>query len=143
MKFTPIPVDELKSSFLLMEGKYDFEVMSANSKISKSGNDMIELTLKLFGYDGKTHTIFDYLLSTESTLFKLYSFCEATEILDKYNSGDLVAHDCISLCGKAEIGIRRGVISPQGDEYPPKNIVKKYVKSEKQKDNEADEDLPF
>ena len=58
----PLSQDELKQGDLMENGIYDFQVIKATEKISKSGNEMIELQLKVWESNGRERFIFDYLL---------------------------------------------------------------------------------
>ena len=50
LEFQPKTEEELKTFVLLPEGEYDFDVIGAEEQTSKSGNAMIKLTLKVYGY---------------------------------------------------------------------------------------------
>ena len=60
MAFSDYTQDELDKNDLLTEGVYDFEVITAIDKESKSGNEMIALSLRVFGSSGETHFVNDY-----------------------------------------------------------------------------------
>lgn len=120
MRFQSKSEEELQKENLLPEGDYDFEVVEATEKRSKtSGNDMIELRLKVFD-NGDTVTVFDYLL--EAMGFKLRHFCEATGLLSKYDRGDISAIDCRGRSGICTIKIKE---ASKG--YPASNAVADYV----------------
>ena len=110
-------------------GIYPFEVSEAIDKKSKSGNDMIELKLKIWDQLGHERQCFDYLL--ESMAHKLRHFCEVGGLIDKYDSGDLQAVNCIGKSGHLELVIQVGKPKPEGGYYPDKNSVKDYIKTEK------------
>jgi hypothetical protein len=118
MKFTPKTEEELAMDGLLPEGVYDFECIEAINKVSKSGNEMIELKLKVYDQIGGFRFVTDFLL--EAFLPKLHSFCKATQTLKAYESGEFDAYDCQGTAGKVQIKIK-----PAG-EYPAKNEVKMY-----------------
>lgn len=117
MRFTPKTEVELQEEGLLAEDKYHFEIVDAKDKVSKSGNEMIELKLKIVGTQ---KIIFDYLL--ESMGFKLKHFADSANLGNKYQDGSLMANDCIGKQGWVHI-----VISPAKDGYPAKNTVKDYI----------------
>ena len=123
MKFQPKTEKELQEALVVEPGIYDFEVVNAIEKQSKSGNDMIELKLKIFVGEG-ARIISDYLL--ESMAFKLRHFCEAVGLLDKYENGTLSAFDCAGVAGKLELVIQRD----KSGSYPDRNSVKDYVVDE-------------
>ena len=118
MKFTPKNEEELAMDGLLPEGVYDFEVLEAQNKISKKGNEMIELKLKVYDENGGFRFITDYLL--ESFLPKLLSFAKATGTRAAYDSGEYTSYNCLNTAGKVQLKI-----VPTG-EYPAKNEVKMY-----------------
>ena len=114
--------EELIQSSLLPAGVYPFEVMMAADKISKTGNEMIELKLNVFGDNQEAH-VFDYLL--EKMAFKLRHFAEATGLIGEYERGELEALSCLNKMGYAKIGIDKG-----NGSFPPKNTVVDYLKPE-------------
>lgn len=126
MKFQPKSEEEIKSMGLIDEGTYPFEVLEAKESKSKSGNDMIEMKLKIWDHQGRERICFDYLL--EAMAYKLRHFCEAANILDKYEAGQLTALDCVGKQGYLELTIQAGKQKPDGGYYPDKNSVKDYLK---------------
>ena len=129
MRFTPKAEEELNTFKLLPEGMYPFRVIKSEDMLSNNGNDMIKITLLIFHGEGKTITIYDYLL--EKLAYKLRHFCESVGILEKYQLGILEAHDCESREGYVHIKIEKGKEKPEGGNYPDKNVVKDYVTGEK------------
>jgi len=127
MRFTPISKEEAdkqskKSYTLLSEGDYDFVVISATNKISKSGKDMIELVLGL--YDGKENPvarIYDYLL--EDFQWKIRHFCESVGLAKNYENGILDINYLVDLTGKAHIKIEKD----KNGIYRDRNAVSDYI----------------
>lgn len=140
MKITPKSETELqeeerkrKEENLLPDGIYDFEVQSAEDKISKvkpdgsGGNPMIVLNFKAFGNNGQSVYVTDYLM--EKMAFKLRHACDACGLLKQYESGDLTANMFQDRVGKVKLKIEIGKKKEGSDElYPTKNIVVDYVK---------------
>jgi len=62
---------------ILPAGEYPFRVLDASEALSKSGNKMIKL--KIAAGDGKTADIvlFDYLVFTESSVWKVDAFLKS------------------------------------------------------------------
>ena len=120
MKITPKTEKELASENLLEPGIYDVEVMEAKESVSKKGNEMIKLKLRVFSDRGERH-IYDYLL--DSVSFKVRHFCEAVGLLEIYEAGTLLAIDCFGRAGKAHIAIQKD----KTGEYPDRNGVKDYI----------------
>lgn len=124
MKFTPKSEKELAEEGLLKPDNYDFEVLEASDEVSKkSGNPMIKLKLQVFGHDGRSIHIFDYLM--EAMAFKLRHFCDGAGILPKYEAGEVTALDCKGRTGKVLLAIQ----SDKAGIYPDKNVVKDYHKA--------------
>lgn len=123
MKFTPRTEAETKqeSANLWEPGFYDFEIMTGTDKTSKSGNEMIELKVKIFNNEGEEKIVFDYLL--ESMAWKLRHASEACGLLAKYEKGELVGGDFEGCTGKLKLKIDRN----KDQSYPDKNAVTDYV----------------
>jgi len=65
MKFTPRTQKELDVMSLLSPGTYVFEVSKAEETVSKNGNPMIALDLKIFDDSGNVRKIKDWLVFIE------------------------------------------------------------------------------
>lgn len=122
MRFNVKSDEELAVMNLIPKGQYQFEVSSAIDDVSKtSGNDMIKLTLSVWDAEGKQHTVFDYLL--EAFPKKLKHFAKHTGLIAKYESGELLADDCVGKCGTLDLVIQED----KSGKYPPRNSVADYV----------------
>jgi len=149
MRFVPKTDQELNSLSLIQPGIYNFEILEALDTISRAGNEMIKLKLKVWTHDGSERIIFDYILPNFP--FKLKCFAQTCGLLDKYELGNIEANDCLSKLGKLEIEIEKGksIIKDNGEHinYPDRNTVKNYmIKKElstKEIVHELDDDLPF
>ena len=119
MKFVPKTADELARDNLLPAGVYPFEVIEAVDTLSKVGNEMIKLKLMVFGPDGETPHVFDYLL--EKLAYKLRHFAEFTGLLPQYEAGELTAIHCLNKQGYVKLAIE------EQEGFSPKNSVKDYV----------------
>ena len=123
MRFTPKTEKEIVEDKLYPEGTYGFQIISADERVSKSGNDMIELKLQVYSNEGKFILVNDYLL--ESMMFKLLHACEACGLQSKYESGQLDAEDFIDKTGYLKLTIQKD----KTGQYPDRNSVKDYVVS--------------
>lgn len=142
MRFQPKTEKELAAMNLIQPGIYDFEVWNANDKTSKSGNEMIELKLKIWDHSGQERIIFDYLL--EVMAFKLKHFADTTGLSKKYEEGIISALDCIGKCGKLDLIIQKD----KSGQYADKNTVKDYIVEAKSTDTPGedkifDDEIPF
>lgn len=148
----PLSEKQLAEGDLIPKGTYDFLVLDAEETISKSGNDMIKLKIRIFMPDGRERVIFDYLL--EAMEFKTGHFAEATGLLDKYQNGSIDAHDCLGKSGKCKIIIQ----SDKEGKYPDKSVIGDYIPTDEAQSNKlkskveaakqtddgfGDTDLPF
>lgn len=146
MRVTPISEAEAADAGLWKRGLYDFEVLKADERISKNGNDMIEVNLKLYDPEGRSFRLFDYLVSSEGMAYKVRHFASATGLLTQYEKGELRAVDCVGKTGRCQVTIQKAK-----DGYPAKNVVQDYapqlpgaalIKSVAPED-EVDDEIPF
>lgn len=144
MKFSPKTDQQIaeESEFTpWKDGVYDFEITAAEDRLSKAGNEMIALTIKVYDVSGASRTVFDYLL--ESVAYKLRNAASACGVLHLYDGGSLDASDFEGRTGKLKLGTQ-----PAKDIYAAKNIVKDYV-IEKPKGKvtsapgDLDDEIPF
>jgi hypothetical protein len=129
MKFAKKSDEELTMLNLIEPGTYDFEVIDAQDKVSRAGNDMISITLRIWDNHGRERQVYDYLL--ESFPVKLKHFAKVTGLLDKYELGEIVASDCLRRSGRVEVIIKPEEPNPSGGIYPAKNNVKDYLLPDK------------
>jgi hypothetical protein len=123
MQFEPKSESEIRSSMTLSPGVYDFEVSEAHEKVSKAGNDMIELTLRVFPIDGGSpHLIRDWLVPTME--LKINRFCRAVGLEDAYADGTLNAFTCGGVAGKCRISVEAD------EKYGDQNRIKDYIPAE-------------
>lgn len=120
MKFEPKTKAELAVKNLLPKGWYDFEVMDAQDKVSRAGNEMIAVKLRVFDPNGGEKHVYDYLM--EAVPEKLFDFCESVGLIDKYQAGTLTAEDCVNRAAKVKIAI-----DDKNENYDPKNVAKAYA----------------
>jgi hypothetical protein len=122
MQFTPMSDEQIVRMGLMDKGVYPFEVISAENAVSKSSNEMIKLQLRIWDRESGERILYDYLLA--AFLKKLKHFSDIANLKEKYNSGSIVAEDCVGKSGYVLIDIQED----KTDTYPPKNVIKDYVK---------------
>jgi hypothetical protein len=148
MQFKPKTEQELKDELalnLLPKGDYDFEVLDATDTLSKAGNEMIKLKLRVYDKQGKGVIVFDYLL--ESMAYKFKHFCDTVGLSSQYEAGKVIGEECIGKAGVLEIIIQED----KTGQYGPRNSVKDYVVSVSKhangqplaKSDFVDSELPF
>lgn len=120
MQIKPKTEQEIQEEGLFKAGVYPFEVVKAEDKQSKAGNEMIELNLRVFGAGDQTTFVRDFLL--ESMAHKLRHAVVKMLGEDVYNSGSFSAADFKGREGWVKIGIEKGK-----DAFPDKNRVIDYV----------------
>lgn len=136
MKFEPKTEEEVQIAGLLEPGTYAAEVVKAEAKVSKSGNDMIALTLRVFDGKGEKRLVYDWLL--DKVEYKLRHFSASAGLLDRYQDGELSPGECEGKSVSVVLSIQ-----PAKGEYSAKNNVKDYVVNADPKPMEKDDDLPF
>jgi len=124
MRFEPKTEEQVQQGSLLEPGEYDFEVVSAEEKVSAKGNDMIKLRLTVFTADGGQRTIFDYLM--DAVPHKVRHFAYATGLNDAYDSGALDANDCMGRAGRCKVRIEKD----KAGAYPDRNTIADYLVAE-------------
>lgn len=147
MKFTVLNEEELAAQRgTLKSGYCDFEVISAKDKISKSsGNEMIELTLRVWDSEGRQAQLFDYLVSSFQP--KIKSFFDSIGAPQTYESGEIDANVIVGATGRAKLGIEKS--EQYGDKPKIRDYVKPGVQIEKKKAVNPDDvrqdgdDIPF
>jgi hypothetical protein len=134
---------EDKKFICLPKGEYEVEINEVVQKVSKAGNDMLELTLTAYAEDGSKVRLFDYIVN-DSGLWKLKALCKAVGI---EFDGTLEEQLLVGKRMKAKIDLRKST-----DKYPEKNQVAEYLYSGVQKVEQklgtvkpvvADDDIPF
>jgi hypothetical protein len=167
-EFTPRTEEEVQKMSrppLLAEGEADFEVIRVISEdkgarlMSKSGNPMLQLTLKVWDKDGNEGKVDDWLVFMDVMMFKIKHFWDSVGKPEVFASGKFDPGDCFGKCGKLKLTIQKGNEKPRdkwkGSEpefYPDRNSVKDYIEfskdkaNRKTKENDApffDDDIPF
>lgn len=127
MKFTPKTDDELATENLLQPGDYDFEISDAEETVSKAGNSMIKMKVKVFDQLGSYRIVFDYLM--ESVAFKLKHAAKSCGLSEAYDNGELEAYDFINRSGKCKIIIQKD----KSGQYPDRNGIADYLVDEAKK----------
>jgi hypothetical protein len=121
MRFEAKSENDIRRESLVPAGEYGFEVLTSEDRISSRGSDMIYLKLIVYLPDGTQRHVRDWLI--DKFAYKLRHFCEATGLIEHYNSGRLCSADCVGRSGRVKLGINE---DKNGD-YPPSNKVLDYV----------------
>ena len=105
---------------VLPAGIYDAVVKKATNDVSKGGNEMIKLMLEVYTPTGIAATVWDYLVFTDSVLYKVKHFCESAGI--DFDKGELEGEECV------DQNVRVKLVIDEQEGYAPKNAVKDYMK---------------
>lgn len=125
MRLTPISAEKANEggSFPVWKpGEYDYEIHDAADDTSKSGAEMLKLTLYVFDSDGNKRTVFDYITSDEKSQWKARHLAESVGLVKQYESGELDPYDLTGKTGRLKLRIKPA----QGD-YPAGNSVGDYI----------------
>lgn len=123
MEYNPRQEKEIRSNMTLPPGVYDFEIEGATEKVSKKGNDMIELSVRIFPHDGSSPRLIRDWLVAGSDLgeLKINRFCHSTGIQDAYFAGELTGFTCQGVSGKCRLTVTAD------EKYGDQNQVKDYM----------------
>ena len=146
MQFKPKTDEEIQAEGLWPEGKYGFEIidqvsfgdniLETKDTVSKSGNDMIQIVVRVYNDNGQQTHVIDYLLEAFSK--KLKGAAYACGLGSQYESGQLEARDFIGKQGNLYLGIQKGRPKDDGSgNYPDRNTVTEYARDEQTVTNDA------
>ena len=94
---------EERAPMQVAAGDYPFCVVGATERLSKAGNEMINLEMQFDVGGEKPMTCYESLVFTPKAVFKIKQFCDAVGLQDKWESENLEADDCIGAEGKARL----------------------------------------
>lgn len=158
MRFTYKTEEQLQQEKpMLAEGGADFEIKTAEEKVSKNGNPMIECKIQVWDKNGASGVIFDYIVSNLS--FKIKSVCDSIGHPEWYAPNvDLEAQALVGQTGKCFLKLERS----QDVQYPPRMKISYYIEAQEEttkvahnlekrddrpsassKDDGFDDDIPF
>lgn len=134
MQFTPKTEKEITEMGLWSAGIYSFEIIqnvsfggkayATTDAKSKSGNDMIVLIVQVYDQSGEKKILIDYLL--EAAASKLRSAAVACGLINRYETGALLAYEFIGKTGQLRLGVEKD----KEGKYPDKNKIINYVADE-------------
>jgi len=109
---------EEKGFTVLPSGDYEIEIKNVIEKVSKAGNDMLEVSICVYGADGITARVFDYIVNP-STIYKLKSICRC---IGFEFEGTIDEELLIGKRMLANVSVR-----PPKDGYAERNEIKRYL----------------
>lgn len=130
---SPKTEKEIYEANLLPNGWYPFTINDATEKVSKKGNEMIEVNVRVYGEKGFSF-VRDFLMDTEFGAFKLRHISDTCGILDQYESGGINADDLTGKEGFCKISIKKD----KTGQYPDQNQIQDYAREvPKKKEDEV------
>lgn len=123
MRFQPKTENEIAAAGLFPAGEYNFEITDASEETSKAGNDMLKLVATVYNGAGQQTLVFDYLVDTERTAYKIRHFAAAVGLLPAYERGQLTAPDCVGRAGRCKLAI----VKDKNGQYPDRNGIADYL----------------
>jgi hypothetical protein len=130
MRYEPMTEEQeaAQRNRLLPVGVYDFEVYEATDTTAKSsGADMIALVLTIYTPDGEKRYLTDYLVNSPKAAWKVRNAAKAMGLLDRYESGELLAVDFEGKAGRTKLRVQKG-----NEQFPDeRNAVAEYLVEEK------------
>lgn len=117
----------------LVEGEVDFQVVSFKERISRKGDPMREVCLKVWDKNGTEGRIFDFLLF-HTMIFKVKHFCSTIGKPEWYLNGKIVDEEVPGKLGRAiiKMGEERQGKDKNGNPvvYEAKMEIKDYIVSQ-------------
>lgn len=132
MNFTPKTDKEIAADALWSAGNYRFEILDramlgnreieTGDTVSKNGDDMILLVVKVFNGDGRGRVVPDYLVARSPK--KLRQAAIACGLLAEYDAGSIDGEAFIGKTGMLKLTVEKD----KTGQYPDKNAVAAYLR---------------
>lgn len=147
MKFEPKTEEEVQS-FGVLEGIYDFEILTAREYVSDKGNETFELGLKVFDSEGQPLSKKAWVTPAFAKTFK--HLHDACGMVDKYLAGTTVADDFIGKTGKVKFAKRKytnkdgiEMTGDQIEDYVKRDNLATYTAASTKAAAALDDEIPF
>jgi len=131
MNFTPKTDKQIAADHLWPAGNYRFEILDlamlgnreieTGDTVSKNGDDMILLVVKVFNGDGRGRVLVDYLLGRYPK--KLRQAAIACDLLNEYATGSISGAAFIGKTGMLKLTVEKDKTGEYGD----RNAVAAYL----------------
>lgn len=106
----------------LRKGRYPAEIVAAEPRTSKAGNEMLEVTHRVHTKSGQEVFLKDYLVATPRAKWKIRAFCDALDL--DYAKGEI---DPVGLLGR-NVVVEVDVVENDGE--PDRNTIVAYASGE-------------
>jgi hypothetical protein len=123
------PEDISASAFnLISEGEGYFRVNEVVEKVSRKGNDMLQLTHQLWNDKGEKTLYNQYIIANEYAADNIYQILLAAGRTDLYPArGEISTEILLGLKGKCMIATDKGQIKDDGSKYADKSKIKYFI----------------
>ncbi len=115
----PITYNPKDAATTFPEGTYEAEIVKVEDKVSKAGNEMQAVTLKVFDDNNRSQLITEYI--TAAAVFKLKQLAVALGRSQEFEAGTFQADDHVGA------GLRVSLIIETTDQYGDQNRIKKML----------------
>jgi len=146
MKYNPLTEQQMQDiKQTLKKGEAFFRINYATEKMSKAGNEMLEISLSVRDLAGNTGDLKDYLLNSDKSVWKIKSLLAAIDKLHLYEGGKITEEIIKAGHGRCVIETKEDSKYFQIKEYLPFSgqNEQQFVKPVKQAQEIADDDIPF
>jgi hypothetical protein len=147
MKYNPLTEQQMQEAKQpLKKGEAFFRINYATEKISKAGNEMLEISLSLRDLAGNTGDLKDYLPNSNKSLWKIKSLLAAIDKSNLYELGEITEQTLKGCYGKCIIEEKEDSKYFQIKEYLPfskENESQFYTKDRQDAEIADMDDIPF
>ena len=124
---SPKTEKEIVEMNLLPDGWYPITIDKAEEKVSKKGNEMLVLNLRVYKDEGFSF-VTDYIVDNDFSARKLRHLAEMCDLLDEYEGGGLDAASLPGREGYARVGIQKS----KDAQFADKNVIWDFAKEMKE-----------
>lgn len=164
MRFTPKSDQELEAAAEAAKAKFmpwpagtvcDYQILHVKDTkkdgspcIDKNGHEFLIADVRVFNSSGEQRDLMHMFGAWNE--WDLKRVCEANNMIDRYEAGQIDDYDLIGKTGKCVLKIEKGQPKGDGTNYPDKNTIKEFLKtaqpiqkSIKASDPELNDSIPF
>lgn len=135
------PSDIQTSAFnVISEGEGYFRVNEVIEKVSRKGNDMLQVTHQLWNDKGEKTLYVQYIIANEYASDNIYQILLAAGRPDLYPAqGAISPETLLGLKGKCMIATEQGQMRDDGSNYPDRSKIKYFITYQTKEDRPQEE----
>ena len=140
-----LPRSEDMKDDIWPNGTYPARIEKAEEARSKSGNDMLKVTVSVLSPDGQSQTVYDYITyKRKPDVQRLEGLTEAIGKRKQHDAGTLEPHHL----EKKDVSVQLGYETSKNPQYGDRNKILAYMPATETKqaapdDDEDDDSVPF